>query len=206
MHCSHCGQSASGNFCAACGVRLSAAAVSMVPWQQEVRYEILLQTPEVRERIQRSAAAAMKRLSGEQFLELAEKAFEPLLYGLPVARLTVLVQPLYAKLGIGTGQSRSVTLPQSAGEVIVTVLCSLAAAGQTIKHVQQADDGCVITAEIPSDWRSLAGELVVAIHQQEIGTQVDAAAKIMGQLFDWGKSQGTLDVLFKELAANRAAA
>jgi hypothetical protein len=175
-------------------------------WQDEVRYDLLLQIPEVRERIAAATASAKKRLTGEEFLELAEKALEPLLHGVPVSKVAALVQPLYARLGIGTSKSRSETLPTRAGETIIAAVCSLAAAGMAIKQAQQAEDGCILLAEIPSDWRSFAGELAVAIHRQAGGTHVEALAKIGGQLYDWGKNQQALERLFRDLRLVRIAA
>ncbi len=206
MYCAHCGLQAAGNFCSGCGEKLVAGGLSPIDWRQETRYQRLLQVAEVRERIARSVSAATKQISGEQFLELAEQAFEPLLNGVPVGKLAAIVQPLYAQWGISTGKNRSLLLQQPIGEVLVDIVCSLASAGQTIKQVHQADAGCVLDAEIPSDWRSFAGQLIVSIRREEEWTIVDASAKIPGQIFDYGKSQQTLERLFGDVQKTRAAA
>lgn len=207
MFCSNCGVKATGNFCASCGTRLVALVdLTGRDWRTETDYQVLLQFPEVRERIAASAGAAKERLSGEQFLELAEKALEPLLHGLPMAKLGTLIQPIYARMGIATSKTRSVDFAQPIGEVMVGVLVSLAGNGHTIKQVQQAEDGCLIEAVIPSDWRSFAGELALSVHRTPEGTRLEAAARILGQFFDWGKSEQTLVRLFNELQSPRLAA
>ena len=208
MFCSNCGQSAAGRFCSGCGARLAGEDVVLaeIVWQDEVRYDALLKVSEVRQRLAASAAAARKKLSGEEFLELAEKAFEPLLGGAPIGKVAALVMPLYAKMGIGTSKSRSATLSSRPGEVLVTVLCSLAAAGQAVQRVQQAEDGCLIEAELPSDWRAFAGQLIVSIHREPQGTRVEAAAKTLGQIYDWGKNQHALQRLFSDLQPRAAVA
>ena len=120
MFCSNCGQQAAGRFCSGCGARLKSDVVlAEIAWQDEVRYDVLLQVPEVRQRLAASAAAACKKMSGEEFLELAEKALEPLLGGAPIGKVAALVMPLYAKMGIGTSKSRSATLPSLPGEIMV---------------------------------------------------------------------------------------
>jgi hypothetical protein len=68
-----------------------------------------------------------------------------------------------------------------------------------MQKVHQGEDGCVIEATLPSDIWSLAGELIVSIHRCPPGTQVEAEAKIAGQLYDWGKCQKCLDGLFADM-------
>ena len=208
MFCSDCGQRAAGRFCSGCGARLAHDEVVLaeIVWQDEVRYDALLKVPEVRRRLAASTAAARTKLSGEEFLELAEKALEPLLGGAPIGKVTALVMPLYAQMGISTSKSRSATLPSPPGEVLVAVLCSLAAAGQTVQRVQQAADGCVLEAELPSDWRAFAGQFVVSIHREPQGTRVEAAAKTLGQIYDWGKNQQAINRLFRDLQPRAAVA
>lgn len=201
MYCSNCGSKESGKFCSSCGTRL-AGVVSPAPltdWRQEIRYEVLLQHPEIRDRIARNAAQAVKGMSGEKWLELYDKLIRP-----PVSLKTVaeFVQPLYARLGIGTGKTVTETIPAPPGVVLAAVLCSLARNGREVKEVQQCDDGCVIDAVLPSDLFSLAGKLVITIHRTKRGMQVEAATRIPGQMFDWGKSRRCLNRLFEELRSD----
>jgi hypothetical protein len=168
-------------------------------WSQLVDYETLLTVPEVRWQIDRHSAQAEKRLSGEEFLKKCDLVFAPVMGGVSMAGVASICQPLYAKLGIKTGKSEQQTLPYPAGRTIVAVLCSLARQGQQLNKVTQADDGCMIEATIPSDIWSFAGELVVTVVRQPVGTLVEAAATIPGQKFDWGKSSRTLERLFADL-------
>jgi hypothetical protein len=204
MFCSNCGKAASGNFCAACGSKLATPAaeevLTVIPadWSHEVRYEFLTQLPEVRDRITRASAGARKGITGEQYLKLFDKAFSP---AVPLASVIEIVTPLYASWGIQTGKTRSGLVPAPVGRVIVDVLCSLAHANRTVKRVSQAEDGCVLEAMLPSDLFSLEGELVISIRRVPDGTRIEAATKIPGQLYDWGKSNRCLSKLFEELGA-----
>ena len=207
MYCATCGASASGNFCSVCGAALIPPvaipqAVPPVPpsWDDEVRYEVVLAVPEVRNRIATNAAAAKTAMTGEQFLELCDKAFKPLLRGVSVAAVAGVAAPVYARLGVRTGKARAQTFHRPVGRVLADVLCFLAASGHGVKRVQQGEDGCVLECALPSDWRSFAGELAVTVERSAVGANVQAATKISGQLYDWGKSRQVLDRLFRDLA------
>jgi hypothetical protein len=65
--------------------------------------------------------------------------------------------------------------------------------------VEQFDAGCLLIAELPSSVCALAGQLTVGIEHRPKRTKVTAATRIPGQMYDWGKSQRCLDVLFKDL-------
>lgn len=202
MFCSNCGAEARGNFCSACGEPLTGApraaeAEEVVrDWSRETRYEKLIHVPEVREMIDRHAAMAGKRATGEEFLALFEKAI-PL--GVPLGKIAPTAQALYAQMGIKTGKQRSEILPAAPGVVLVAVLCSLARHGQTVRKATQFEDGCLLEAAIPSDLRSFEGDLHISVRREGEGTRVDAATKISGQLFDWGKSNRCLDQFFNDL-------
>ncbi len=207
MYCSNCGLQASGNFCSGCGAKLGPAGKEVAmqnssprPWREEIDYETLLQTPEVRNLVARHAAQARSGLTGEQFVELCDKAFSPLI-GVPLSVVTGLALPLYDRLGIRTTKSRMEVVSRPPGEMLVAALCSLAWHGQKIKYVQQAEKGCTLTAELPSDLRSMTGgELRIVLLRQETSVRVEAATKIPGQLYDWGKSTQVLAQLFDDLA------
>lgn len=215
MFCSNCGTEAKGKFCWSCGAPLLAVAHeeqaevvdANVDWMVILDYETLLKVPAVRERIARHAAQAKKRMSAEDFMDNCEKVLAPLTCGLPVASLTAkFVHPLYVKWGIQMRKVRSETLFKRPGEVMVGVLCSLAAAGHELRNATQAEDGCILEATIPSDMWSFAGELYVTIKPQGQAMLVEAAAIVKGQKFDWGKSRRCLDRLFGDLANLPAAA
>lgn len=204
MYCHHCGVKASGNFCSSCGARLASPetpAPSLplsVAWEDEVRYDLLIQCPGVRERLARHAAQARKGLSGEAFLQICDKLFEPIA-GIPVAKVASIAAPILDRAGIRTGKTRKEVLPRRLGEVLVAALCSLAQHGQALKQVHQGEDGCVLEAAIPSDVWSFEGKLILSVQRRQEQTRVEAATTIPGQLFDWGKSTRCLERLFADL-------
>lgn len=219
MFCSECGQKASGKFCSHCGHRLFVEAgdgaqplvrlrdetplrqqdVTPEPnanWEQEVHYEALLNVSRVRDTINRHATMSRTPLSGEEFLKLCDKVMP---MGVPLDKVAALVQPLYARLGIQTGKQRAGQVRAPVGRVMVRILCSLARNGQTLRLVTQAEDGCCFEAVLPSDMFALEGNLIVGVRRANDTTEVTAATKIPGQLFDWGKSNRCLETLFADL-------
>jgi hypothetical protein len=209
MFCSECGKPGHGKFCSHCGasLELSESAIDAIPsesvidWDREVRYETILKFPSVRDTIERHSRQSPKRMTGEQFLALAEKLV-PL--GVPLEGLAALVQPLYARLGIKTGKARAQQVQAPAGRVLVRALCSLAHHGQALRGVTQAPDGCLLNATLPSGLFSLEGDLLVSVRRSGLQTEVSGATCIRGQFFDWGKSNRCLDTLFSDLKREAA--
>jgi hypothetical protein len=198
MYCSNCGHLAEGNYCSGCGAKL-AVVPTCANWRQEVRYDVLLRLPHIRDLVGRHVAQARPGLTGEQFIELCDKLLSPLTV-VPIGAVTGLALPLYERLGIRTGKSRAEVLCRPIGEAIVAALCSLARQGQKVKSVEQSDDGCLLVAEIRSDVRTMTGgELRIVLRRQEQETLVEAATNIAGQLFDWGKSVQVLAQLFEDV-------
>jgi hypothetical protein len=202
MFCTNCGTAANGNFCAHCGAKLVAPIEEALPtdWSSEHRYEILLKYPEVREKIERAAAECRTWLTGEQFLKLTEKAFEPIM-GVSLGTVQAIAQPISLKLGIQTGKSRSELIPAPLGRTIVATLCSLARHGRKLSNVHQAEDGCVIEAKLPPDLRAMVGEVLITIRRSGNNSHLEATTKIPGAIYDWGKSKQCLNQLFAELGA-----
>lgn len=228
MFCAQCGvKSAGGNFCTACGARLvqpepgpaSAGRVTQpdpyaalvqhsnpIPegaqpygdWSGECRYEVLMKYPEVRETIAQHAAKAPTGLTGEKFLDLCDAAFAPI-PGVSLKSVAGIASAWYASMGVKTGQNRKGLLPAPIGRSIVSSLCSLAQHGRAVKEVQQADDGCVVHAAIPSDIWSFEGELVITLTRAPRGTRIEAGTNIPGQWYDWGKSKKCLAQLFQDV-------
>jgi hypothetical protein len=201
--CSQCGRRAQGNFCCGCGHSLNVAmedasdVILTIEWRDEVRYDVIASVDEVRKRIARAAAQSKKGLSGEQILSLAEN----LTPGVPLEKLAGVVQPLYASWGVKTGKERSDMVAAPVGETIVRVLCSLAQRGQEVLGVEQHDDGCTITATLPSDVWALGGKMIVAVRRDVRGARIDAATLIEGQWIDWGKSKRRLELLLSDVRA-----
>jgi hypothetical protein len=216
MFCTECGQPAgaasAGKFCGHCGFPVAAglerpavAAEVLPDWEQEVRYEQLLQYPHVRLLIEQHTRLAKQRMTGEQFLALADKLIPQ-----PVSMegLAAVTQTAFAKLGIRTDKHREERIAAPVGEIIVRALCSLARHGQKLRNVTQAADGCVLEASLPSDLLSLQGDLLVTIRRSALSqanqhcpiTVVSATASIPGQWYDWGKNSRSLDNLFVDAA------
>jgi hypothetical protein len=206
MFCSECGTEATGNFCWKCGARLARPGpqdegskkweAAAIDWSHEIRYEVIARQPQIRELLAREAASAKRRLTGEEFLAAIDKIAN---FGVSLSTLAGIAQPLTARLGIGTGKSRSGTFNLPPGRVIAGVLCSMARRGHTLQSVEQAPDGCVLQAALPSDMWSLEGDLFITIRRLASATAVEAATKVRGQLFDWGKSKAVLEDLFNDI-------
>lgn len=209
MFCSECGKSVHGKFCSFCGTARTAAdlAVEIKPmdvvpdWEGEVQYESIIRFPGVRESIERHSQQAIKQLSGEQFLALAD-TLVPL--GVSLESLASIAQPLYAKLGIKTGKQRCQQVQAPYARVMVRALCSLARRGQSLRRVTQAVDGCLLEATLPSDLCSLEGELLLSMRRVGSQAEVNGSTRIPGQIYDWGKSNRCLDRLFTDLASDAA--
>lgn len=200
MFCSSCGAEARGNFCSECGepiVRgVATAHADVEDWQHEIEYARLIRVPDVRDRIDRYAAMAPRRLSGKEFLALCDKVVS---LGVPLESIGAMGQALWAQLGIETGKDHTEAFSIPPGTAIVAALCALARGGQPVQQVRQFTDGCLIEAKLPSDIWSFEGRLMVTIRRSDQITRVDGATEIKGQLFDWGKSKRCLQALFSDI-------
>lgn len=174
------------------------AEVVPIDWRREVNYERLLSATEVRGRIASAARMHRKQVSGEQLLAVFDQLVP---MGIPLEKIAVLAQPLYARLGLNTNKSAQRQLPLPIGQVLVGVLCALAKQGCELTGVEQAVDGCALHATIPSSIWSFAGELLVTVQGDGPATRIEANAKIPGQKFDWGHSQRLLDALLDNTAS-----
>jgi hypothetical protein len=231
MYCAECGKEAQGKFCWNCGHPLLAAlgpataATAPLPlrvasplrpaaapavveeaeavgdWETEVRYDTLVRFPHIRAAIERHAAQAPKRVSADQFLQVAEKLMPDVV---PLQKVALIAQPIYASLGVATGKEQTQVIDSPVGRVLVRVLCSLARRGLTLRGVRQATDGCFFEAVLPSDIRSFEGDVLVTVRRREWKTEVTAATRIKGQLFDWGKSRRSLEEFFADLQLDPA--
>ena len=71
--------------------------------------------------------ARRRNSRGEEFLECCDKVLSPLTGGVPLTLIAKFTQPISEKLGLKTGKTRSERLAEPPGNVIVALLCSLAA-------------------------------------------------------------------------------
>lgn len=199
MFCSQCGAQATAKFCSQCGAALTAMGPSGANWEDEIRYEVLLRFPEVRNLIAKSASMASKGLSGDKFIELCDKALSPFA-GVSLSTVAAITIPIASRLGIRIGTSQQVSTSKKTGRVIVDAVCALAKRGWKLKDVKQGSDGCVVEGEIPADFWAWTAELLVTIHQTSHGTVLETAANVPGQWYDWGKTQAIVNGLLSELA------
>lgn len=207
MFCSECGVKASGKFCHQCGSRLHSAddvlalpeqdaPVDAVDWEHDARYEAIIRVEAVRTVIAGHAASAPQGLSGEKLLALYDKLMSS---PVPLESLAEIVQPLYESWGIRTGKERTEVIDAPIGRTIARALCSLAKHAQTFQHAEQRENGCILTAELPSSVYALKGRLTVSLTKRDGRTDVAASTYIPGQMYDWGKSQRCLEALFGDL-------
>lgn len=212
--CSHCGHRASHKFCSACGKPLlclasvgtdDATEIDSTPietdrfdWINSTNIDRITNVPAVRQRIERAASSAKRGITSEQILSMCDSVM-PL--GIPLEKIASIAQPLTASLGIKTGKQQAEEIAAPIGETIVRVLCSLARHGQQVHGMEQADDGCTITATLPSDFFALEGKVVVTIRREAGLSLVEGATLIEGQWMDWGKSRRRLATLFGEIRA-----
>ena len=190
MFCSQCGAPTQegDRFCSRCGASLrdpSTPASGPVvgepapptDWSDMIDYRALISIPEVHDRIAHATAQATAPLSTKDFLAMADKALAPIASSpVPTQSVMQFVQPIYERMGIRTGKTRTEAVPWPVGRVIVAVLCSMARHTVTIGAVHQGADGVVLEATLPSSAYSLKTTLVVTITRRPPGTSVQAAA------------------------------
>jgi hypothetical protein len=175
---------------------------SVANWDQEWRYEELMKVPEVRRIIERHASMARTAISAEQFSKFADKVLQN---PIPSDKFAAFAQPIFGSMGIRTGKDRTTVIDAPIGRVMLRVLCSLARHGQSLRGVQQGPDGCTLTAVLPSDPMSLEGEVSVIVRRSDTrSTNLTAAMKIAGQLYDWGKCRRALDAFFADMQVEPA--
>jgi hypothetical protein len=151
------------------------------------------------------AQNAHANMSGEEFLRRFANTV-PLLMPIPGARSAFLNAAARGRerglrRGLQTGKSQSAEFAAPVGHVIAAVLCSLARHSQAVTGTKQLADGCVLTADIPSDRKTFGGILTIEIGPTPNGTAVEASATIPGQTYDWGKSKKVLATLIADVPA-----
>ena len=173
-------------------------------WAGEHRLEVLLARPEVRSMVSACIQNSRGGMSAEEFLlRFANTLRVVPVPGLGNAFLRSAVRGRAASLsrGLQTGKSRSAEFAAPIGHAITAVLCSLARNSQAVTGTWQSEDGCILTADIPSDRKTFGGVLTVEIGPTPAGTAIEASATIPGQRYDWGKSKKVLATLVADVPA-----
>ncbi|MCP5086361.1 MAG: zinc ribbon domain-containing protein [Rhodobacteraceae bacterium] len=215
MFCTNCGRNLSEahRYCGACGapVAYEPGPVGTAPkrpapeapdanWQDSIDYKTVLGHDDVEKLIAGASGTNPGGMSADEFLSAAKPLL--LLTGAKHTPLKLIAEVgpgLYAKLGITTGKEMEKDFTFPPGRVIAAVLCSLASRNQTLSEGDQAKDGCVLVAKLPSSMWSWAGVISVTFTRYSNGCRVGAKITIPGQAFDWGKSKGSLADLFEDI-------
>lgn len=190
MYCHNCGKEVYGNFCSNCRAKVleEGLSKSKIDWTVEKNFDKLIKNPRVREIILKYANESLKKISAQEFLELADTIFESLI-GVSTKKVSDLVVPIYQKLGISTGKAERKNFNQPIQQVIVKSLCSLAKNGFPVESYEGASDGLLVTAKIPSDMWTWGGDIIISIEGNNSSSEINIVVKIKGQLYDWGKSK-----------------
>ncbi len=200
MYCSHCGAKETGNFCSQCGTKLATSDLETTEttnWHDEIDYSKLLTIPEVGRLISQAEKNGTRNLSMEEILALFGDTLKPLTGGVSLEKIADISRPLSSKLDLKVRKNRCTTLAEPPGKIIVKFLCWLAKSDQKVVAVNQAHDGCIIEATLPSDIWSRAGNISVMVKRKNNNTLFEATSEIKGQMFDFGKSERLLDNLFE---------
>ena len=168
-------------------------------WKTESDLNRFLKNKEVKTIIRNVIKTSKQSISADEFLKRADVLVTPIT-GLSLKKTADIVLPIYKRLGIRTGKSQIGFYQSTIQEIVLKVLCSLAKNDYPLTKVEQANDGVIILAEIPSDMKTFGGEIIIAIQEQDNTIQVNIDAKIKGQLYDWGKSKSAVKKIQKDIA------
>jgi hypothetical protein len=157
--------------------------------------------PHCQEILKWAAAEADTQMSGEEFLASVAKVFA---IPLPLGAIGASLSHGYAALGVRTGKTQTHIVAQPYGYVLLGVLAFLATNTMPIADVADASEQCLVQAVLPSNPLTWKGRVLVTLRADGQRVHVEAATKIRGQMFDWGRSKRTLSKLF-ETVEERAA-
>jgi hypothetical protein len=168
-------------------------------WRETIDYDRLIAEAEVRNLVSRYAARNTGNVSAEAILQAYDQV-APLVGGIKLEKLAAVVVPLLAKWGVGTGKTRSQLLPLPPGHVLAAAICSLSYRGRELQSVEQAADGVMLVAKLPSDLWTFEGSIAIGITNWHTCTEVQVTTKIGGQMFDWGKSNRSMSHVFDDIS------
>lgn len=202
-YCQKCKEKLAGKYCSNCGTKADNEPSSneikhLRNWQDEKDIGLIISNPEIQEFIKSYTDRTKKPISAEEFLKRFDFLFSPLT-GLSLKTLMDITVPIYKKIGIKTGKSKSALLNYPIQVVLVKLLCSLIKNNYPLKEVQEAKNGIVLIAEIPSCMKTFGGEIIILLDNQIPNTKVSVDARIKGQLYDWGKSKSIIKTLISDI-------
>lgn len=213
MYCSNCGTEAEGNFCWKCGSPLAGAHKLASPtgyagqksppqhdWSAETNYFVLIQQPEVRERI-----AKCRKMAPREWARLRKIGKVSEAFGEAATTLSGLGSVSSAMDGIGKKLSidrdRTGHFDAPTGTVIVAALCSLARHGYEIRNVEQLDIGCILRAAASPDAWAGPYSFNADIRSSAHGTDVRASTRAEGIIHDFGICARDLKRFFDDIGS-----
>jgi hypothetical protein len=206
VFCASCGAAVGGgNFCAVCGAPLRAdsparaAPSDPADWADEVRYDVIVAIPAIRDRIAENFALATQSANTQRLLDRMDliSAGSSARAGMGLA---VMLQSSMARRGVKASGERAELVQRPVGWVLADVLCLLAGCGHSVRRVQQGSDGCALECVIAPNSRILiGGNLVVTVERTGQGACVRAVTHLPGLIRDWGASRSVLDQFFDDL-------
>lgn len=172
-------------------------------WADECRLELLLARPEVKSMVSACVQNAHADMSAEDFLLQVANTLPLAMPGMRSVFLRGAARGRERGLrrGFKTGKSQVAEFNAPIGYVIAAVLCSLARNSQAVTGTEQLEEGCVLTADIPSDAKTFGRILTIEVARMPNGTAIEGTATIPGQLYDWGKSKEVLATLIADVPA-----
>mgnify|MGYP000684047336 FL=1 len=202
LFCPKCEIKIEGNFCSECGTEGASLNVKKRPpatnWREENDLGKIIKNPDVQVFIKRFSNESQRSISAEEFLKKMDTLFLPST-GVSLKKLTDVVVPIYTKLGIKTGKSKTEHFEYSIQEVLLKLLCSLVKHKYPLHEVQEVHNGILLIAGIPSSMKTFGGDIIISIEKLAAKTSVRVDAKIKGQLFDWGESKSVIKNLFADI-------
>lgn len=202
IYCPECKEKIGGNYCAECGTKgrdkNEIDGLVIKKWWEEKDLKLVVENPEVQEIIKHYVAQSKKSASADVILKRIDTLFSPLT-GLSLKEVADVVLPVYKKLGVKTGKSKTVYYTDVIQKTLLKTLCALVKNNYPLIEVKEAFNGIILIAEIPSDMKTFGGEVIVSLKENEAEVEVGIDAKIKGQLFDWGKSKSVVKNIHKDI-------
>jgi hypothetical protein len=164
-------------------------------------YRQVVDDPQCQEILKWAAADADTQMSSEEFLASAAKVVA---IPLPLGAIGAGLSRGYAALGVRTGKTQTHIVDQPYGYALLAVLAFLAASAMPIADVADTNEQCLVQAVLPSNPLTWKGRILVTLRADGRRVHVEAATKIPGQMYDWGRSKRTLGKLFQTVEARAA--
>ncbi|WP_298427390.1 hypothetical protein [uncultured Kordia sp.] len=202
VYCPACKEEIKGKYCSECGTKgLHKSEIDgliVKNWWEEKDLKRVVENSEVQDVIKHYLAQSKKSISADDFLHKMDTIFSPLT-GVSLKKVAEVSLPIYKRLGVKTGKSKTVHYTDVIQKMLLKILCSLAKNNYPLIEAKQAVNGMILIGEIPSDMKTFGGEVVVSLKENEEEIEVRVDAKIKGQLFDWGKSKSVIKNIYKDI-------